>query len=82
MIEAGSVEFEILEKMCGMARPVRGISEAMLLRAFRSPKAIRNLAGAGLIRRRGWHDGPGAIWIPTEAGESAFVAARRGVSRA
>jgi hypothetical protein len=45
------------------------MSEAMLLREFRSSRAIRNLASQGLIRRRGWHDGPGGVWVPTPEGE-------------
>ena len=70
MIEKDSIEYEILLALTAMPRPVRGMSEAMLLRTFRSPRAIRTLASQGLIKRRGWHDGPGGIWVPTPEGEA------------
>ena len=73
MIEKSSPEHEILSALCAMPRPVRGMSEAMLLRNFRSSRAIRNLASDGLIRRRGWHDGPGGVWVPTAEGESVVL---------
>ena len=66
------VHFAMLEALCRMARPVRGISAAMLERRFGAPSAIRDLAEAGLIRERGWHAGPGAIWVPTAAGEELY----------
>ena len=66
------VHFAILEALCRMARPVRGISAAMLERHFAAPAAVRDLAEDGLIRERGWHEGPGAIWVPTAAGEALY----------
>jgi hypothetical protein len=68
-MEKDSPEHEILSALCALPRPVRSMSEAMLLREFRSSRAIRNLASQGLIRRRGWHDGPGGVWVPTPEGE-------------
>ena len=70
MVERGSTEFEILEALCEMPRPVRGMSEAMLLRAFKSARAINTLAADGLIQCRGWNDGPGGVWVPTKKGEA------------
>ena len=64
-----SVHFAILDALCRMPRAVRGISGAMLDRRFGAADAVRELAEAGLIRERGWHEGPGAVWVPTEAGE-------------
>jgi len=69
-IEAGSEEFKVLEALCAMPRPVRGMSEEMLLRTFKSARLLQTLANRGLIRRRGWCDGPGGIWVPTAAGEA------------
>ncbi len=71
-IERGSAHFKILEKLCTAPRPVRGVSTVMLNRAYDAPGAIETLAEAGLIAERGWHSGPGAVWIPTEAGESLY----------
>ncbi len=68
-VERDGVHFAILDALCRMPRPVRGISAAMLERRFGAPAAVRELAEAGLIRERGWYEGPGAIWVPTEAGE-------------
>lgn len=73
-IERDSVEFRILERLCTMPKPVRGISGAMLDRHFRAPAAVEDLAAAGLIQGRGWADGPGMVWIPTPAGETAYRA--------
>jgi hypothetical protein len=73
VIEKNSPEHEILSALCDMPRPVRGMSEAMLLRNFRSSRAILNLASQGLIRSRGWHDGPGGVWVPTAEGESVVL---------
>ena len=70
VVDPGSTHFKILARLCAMPRPVRGISRAMLNRAFSDPRAINELARARLIRQRGWHDGPGGIWVPTEAGEA------------
>jgi hypothetical protein len=71
-IERDSAHFRILEKLCTAPRPVRGASTVMLNRAFDAPAAIEALAGAGLIEERGWDIGPGAVWIPTEAGECLY----------
>jgi hypothetical protein len=45
----------------------------MLMRNFRSTRAIRNLAALGLIKQRGWHDGPGGVWVPTPEGEAVTL---------
>lgn len=67
-IERDSVHFQILARLCGAPKAVRGTSGAMLEREYSAPWAVDELAAAGLIRQRGWHDGPGAIWVPTEPG--------------
>ena len=69
-IERDSVHFRILERLCAMPKPVRGISGAMLDRHFDATWAVEELAVAGLIVARGWANGPGAIWIPTATGEA------------
>ena len=71
-IERDSIHFKILEKLCSAPRPVRGVSTVMLNRAFDAIGAIETLAEAGLIEERGWDVGPGAVWIPTEAGECLY----------
>ena len=71
-IERDSVQFQILARLCGAPKAVRGTSGAMLDRDYNAPWAVDELAAAGLIRQRGWHDGPGAIWIPTPAGEEVY----------
>ena len=71
-VERGSAPFKILEKLCTAPRAVRGVSTVMLNRAFDAPGAIEALADAGLIAERGWHSGPGAVWIPTETGENLY----------
>ena len=71
-IERDSVHFLILERLCALPKPVRGTSGAMLDRDFNAAEAVQALAAAGLIRERGWHDGPGAIWIPTAEGERVY----------
>jgi hypothetical protein len=71
-IQRDSVQFRILDRLCSMPRPGRGISGAMLERHFGPGAAIEELAGAGLIAPRGWANGPGAVWIPTAAGEAAY----------
>ena len=71
-IERDSVHFRILERLCAMPKPVRGISGAMLERHFGAPAAVEELAGLGLIQARGWANGPGMIWIPTAAGEALY----------
>ena len=71
-IERDSVHFRILERLCSMPRPVRGISGAMLERHFGVGPAVEELAGGGLIAARGWAHGPGSVWIPTEKGEALY----------
>ena len=71
-IERDSVHFRILERLCAMPKPVRGISGAMLERHFGTPAAVEELASLGLIQARGWANGPGMIWIPTAAGEALY----------
>jgi hypothetical protein len=72
VIERDSVHFHILERLCIMPKPVRGISGAMLERHFGAPAAVEELASLGLIQTRGWANGPGMIWIPTAAGEALY----------
>ena len=71
-IERDSVHFRILERLCAMPRPVRGIAGAMLERHFSAPEVVEDLARLGLIQGRGWANGPGLIWIPTAEGEAAY----------
>ena len=71
-IERDSVHFRILERLCAMPRPVRGISGAMLERHFGATPAVEELAAGGLIAMRGWANGPGAVWIPTAEGEALY----------
>ena len=71
-IERDSVHFRILERLCAMPKAVRGISGAMLERHFGAGPAVEDLAAAGLIAMRGWANGPGAVWIPTAAGEALY----------
>jgi hypothetical protein len=73
-IERDSVHFRILERLCAMPRPVRGIAGGMLDRHFGAPDAVEELAADGLIQGRGWADGPGMVWIPTPEGEAAYRA--------
>lgn len=73
MLEKESDEYKILETLCRMPRPVRGMSEAMLVRRFKSPRPIQTLAAKGLIRHRGWSDGPGGVWVPTREGEAVIA---------
>jgi hypothetical protein len=73
-IERDSAHFRILERLCTMPRPVRGIAGAMLDRHFGAPEAVEELARLGLIQGRGWANGPGLIWIPTAQGEAAYQA--------
>ncbi|MGH6895339.1 MAG: hypothetical protein ACREJ5_02155 [Geminicoccaceae bacterium] len=40
----------------------------------RAPDAVEELAAEGLIRGRGWANGPGMIWIPTPEGEAIHQA--------
>jgi hypothetical protein len=71
-IERDGVHFRILERLCSMPQAVRGISGAMLERHFSASWAVDELAAARLIRPRGWANGPGAIWIPTEDGLAIY----------
>ena len=73
-MERDSAHFRILERLCAMPRPVRGIAGAMLERHFSAPEAVEELARLGLIQGRGWANGPGLIWIPTAEGEAAYRA--------
>lgn len=72
LIERGSVHFRILERLCRAPKAVRGTSGAMLDRDYNAPWAVDELARAGLITERGWHNGPGAVWLPTAEGMAAF----------
>lgn len=67
-IRYDSVHFKILDRLCRMPKAVRGMAPAMLQRHFGDLVAVEELAGAGLLQKRGWSDGPGWVWIPTEAG--------------
>lgn len=71
-IRYDSVHFRILERLCQMRKAVRGMAPAMLERQFGSLQAVEDLAEAGLLKKRGWADGPGWVWIPTEAGEGLY----------
>jgi hypothetical protein len=71
-IERDSVHFRILQALCEMPRPVRGIALPMLERRFGNVRAVKELAAAGLVRERRWHIGAGGVWIPTEAGERLY----------
>ena len=73
MIEKSPPEHEILTALRDMPRPVRGMSEEVSLGIFRSPRAIHNLASQGLIRLRGWSDGPRGAWVPTPEGENLLI---------
>ena len=66
--DSDSVHHKILMRLCSAPKAVRGVSEVMLVRSYGDPRAIEELAQAKLIRKRGWHDGPGGVWIPTAAG--------------
>jgi hypothetical protein len=72
MIQRDSVHFQILERLCAVPAAVRGTSGAMLERGFGAPSVIAELERAGLIRERGWHSGPGAVWVPTEEGIALY----------
>lgn len=71
-IERDSVHFQILERLCAAPRPVRGTSAAILERDYQAPRAIQELKTHGLIKERGWHDGPGSIFVPTAEGEALY----------
>jgi hypothetical protein len=80
-VKRDSVHFRILERLCAMPRPVRGIAGAMLERHFGAPEAVEELAAEGLIKGRGWANGPGMIWIPTPEGEALYQALTGGRER-
>lgn len=67
-VKPDSVHHKILMRLCNAPKAVRGVSETMLVRSYGDPRAIEELAQARLIKKRGWHDGPGGVWIPTEEG--------------
>ena len=69
-IQHGSVHFQILDRLCAMPTAVRGVSAPMLQRMFGNLEAVEQLVSAGLIRKRGWADGPGSILVPTAEGEA------------
>lgn len=71
-IQRDSVHFQILARLCGVPTAVRGTSGAMLERDYGAPSVIAELERAGLIRQRGWHNGPGAVWVPTEEGVALY----------
>lgn len=71
-IQRDSIHFQILERLCRVPPPVRGTSGAMLERDYGAPSVIVELASAGLIRERGWHSGPGAVWVPTAEGLALY----------
>ena len=71
-IRHDSVHFHILQHLCAMPRAVRGMAPAMLQRRFGDLVSVDELAAAGYLKRRGWADGPGWVWVPTEAGEALF----------
>lgn len=72
IIQRDSVHFRILERLCRTPKAVRGTSGAMLERDYGAPRAIDELARGGLIKERGWHNGPGGIWIPTQDGMALY----------
>ncbi len=80
VVDPDSTHFRILARLCAMPRAVRGISRPMLNRVFSDPRAIDDLARSKLIRQRGWNDGPGGIWVPTEAGEALFEELSKGAA--
>lgn len=65
-----SVHHRILDHLCTMPKAVRGMSMPMLQREFGSADAVEDLITLGLIKRRGWSDGPGSILVPTAEGEA------------
>lgn len=48
----------------------------MLLRQFGESAAVDDLLAAGLIKRRGWADGPGSVLVLTPEGEALAEALR------
>ena len=42
----------------------------MLQREFGNSAAVDDLISRGLIKQRGWADGPGSILVPTQEGET------------
>ncbi len=72
-IRFGSVHYQILDQLCAMPKAVRGMSEVMLQRRFGDTAAVEAMIVAGLLRKRGWADGPGSILVPTAAGEALLL---------
>ncbi|MBI4184927.1 MAG: hypothetical protein HY521_13135 [Proteobacteria bacterium] len=73
-VEPDSVHFRILDRLCTMPRPVKGVSGPMLEKEFQAPQALAELARAGLVRERNWDKGPpGGVWVPTAAGEALYA---------
>jgi len=70
IVRHDSVHFLILDRLCRMPRAVRGMAPAMLQRQFGDITVVEELAAAGFLKKRGWTDGPGWVWVPTEAGEA------------
>lgn len=73
-IERNSVSFRILEELCAIPPPVRGISAVMLNRKFSAPQAVAELEQEGLIAERRWDKGSGGVLVPTEAGKRLYTA--------
>ncbi len=71
-IRYDSIHFQILERLCSMPKAVRGMAPAMLQRRFGDLVPVEELAAAGYLKKRGWADGPGWIWIPTDAGLALY----------
>jgi hypothetical protein len=75
-IQYGSVHYQILDRLCSMPKAVRGISAPMLQRMFGNAEAVEDLVSAGLVKKRGWSDGPGSILVPTPDGEALLKAVK------
>ncbi|MEQ9042602.1 MAG: hypothetical protein RLO23_02150 [Alphaproteobacteria bacterium] len=71
-IQRNSVHFRILEALCTMPKPVRGITAVMLNRQFDAPEALVELESEGLVSERGWDKGPGGVLVATAAGEQLY----------
>ncbi len=68
-----SVQFLILDRLCQMPKAVRGMAPAMLQREFGDLAAVDKLAAMGLVKKRGWANGPGCVWVPTATGEALHL---------
>ncbi|MCE2509882.1 MAG: hypothetical protein J4G10_02715 [Alphaproteobacteria bacterium] len=71
-IQRNTTHFRILEALCTMPKPVRGITAVMLNRQFDAPHILTELESEGLISERGWDKGPGAVLVATPAGERLY----------